>query len=151
MCVFSRWNMMSCFSDASRQQTDSAIKPYRHPIVPLWASGPAAACPAQLLRPIWQLFWKMASSLSTRLSSKRSSPASRRPKRTLAKTNVQTGTVIPRALPNDCIVHHPGTRGLHSFVSLKVFWQRRNFWGGFAIQKYPAGADATSALRPCAS
>lgn len=113
--------MTSCCSDASRRQTDSAIKPSRHPLVPLQASGPAAACPARPLCPTCQRFWKTASSQSTRLSSRRSSPASKRPKRTSAKTDVQPGTVTSRPLVNDCIIHNSGTWSLHSFVSVKVF------------------------------
>lgn len=109
MFVLTRWNMTSCCGGASRRQTTSAIKPSRPPAVRLRAAGPAAACPAQLHCLTWRWFWKKASSPSTRLSSTRSSPASKRPKRTSARTGVQSRTAIPGTLPNDCIVHDPGT------------------------------------------
>lgn len=123
--------MMSCCSGASRRQTGSAIKPSRRPIVPLQATGPAAACPAQLLSPIWQWFWKTASSPSTRLSSTRSSPAFKRPKRTSARTDFRSRTVTPRALPSDRIIHHPGTC---TRLCPWKFLAKEKLWGCFAIK-----------------
>lgn len=125
-CISSRWNMTSCYGGASRLQTSSAIKPSRRPAAPLRAAGLSDGCPAQLHSPIWQSFWKMASSPNTRRSSTRFSPASKRPKRTSARTDAQTRTVIPGALPNDAIIHHPGTWSHLCLIKEKL-------WGYFAI------------------
>lgn len=126
ICLFSRWNTMSCYSDASKPQTSSATKLSRHPAVPLPAAAPAAACPALQLCLICPCFLKTASSRSTRLSSRRSSPASKRPKRTSAETNNRSGTMNP---PTECyssqydllsVTLFRGCRCCKCFQALKV-------------------------------